>query len=87
MLEKTPRPGTLKNCSYNAFTLRKKIFYNQCSFSIEVYAPLMAVNLTKHDLRIFDKPKKNVSKTDIMLKSETNSYINMHDGIKAKLFM
>ena len=47
----------------------------------------MAVNLTKHDLRIFDKPKKHVSKTDIMLKSETNSYINMHDGIKAKLFM
>ena len=28
VLEKTPRPGSLKNCSYNAFTLRHKIFYH-----------------------------------------------------------
>ena len=47
----------------------------------------MAVNMTKHDLRIFDKPKKKVSMTDMILKKETNAYINLHDKIKAKLFM
>ena len=87
VLEKTQRPGTLKNCSYNAFTLRDKTFYHKCSFYIEVYAPLMAVNLTRYDLRIYDKPKKNVSKTDVTLKTESNSYINLHENIKAKLFI
>ena len=46
VLEKLPRPGSLKNTEYNAFTLRRKIFQHQCSYFVEVYAPLMAVNLT-----------------------------------------
>lgn len=48
VLEKKSNPGTLKNNDYNAFTLRKKIFYHQCTYTITVYAPLMAVNMTKH---------------------------------------
>ena len=46
----------------------------------------MAVNMTKHDLRIFDNLKK-VQNTNVLIGSETNSYINMYDGIKAKLYM
>ena len=48
VLEKKSNPGALKNCDYNAFTLRKKIFFHQCTYMINVYAPLMAVNMTKH---------------------------------------
>ena len=54
VIEKLPRPGSLKNHEYNAFALRRKIFQHQCSYFIEVYAPLMVVNLTQHDLCIFD---------------------------------
>ena len=46
----------------------------------------MAVNMTKHDLRIFDNLKKEQN-TNVLIGSETNSYINMYDGIKAKLYM
>jgi len=58
VLEKVPRPGTLKNSAYDSFTLRNKLFFHQKTYYIEVYAPLMAVNLTKNDLRIFDKSNR-----------------------------
>lgn len=47
----------------------------------------MAVNMTKHDLRIYDDLKKVPHNTNILIRSETNSYINMYEGIKAKLYM
>ena len=48
VLEKVSRKGSLKDCDYNAFKLRKKLFHHQCSYQIDIYAPLMAVNLTNH---------------------------------------
>ena len=47
----------------------------------------MAVNLTKNVLRIFDEPVKGVSKTQVELPPERNTYINMFSDTKAKLFM
>ena len=43
--------------------------------------------MTKHNLRIFDKPKKNISRTDQVIQSESNCYINFHKDVKAKLFI
>lgn len=87
VLEKTQRPSSLKNCSYNSFTLRQMLFFHQCSYNIEVYAPLMAVNLTKNVITIRDKPVKKVSRTCRTMLPNTNSFINLHSEIKPKLFM
>lgn len=47
----------------------------------------MAVNLTKNMLEIFDKPVKGQSRTGVILPSQKNSYVNLHNDIKAKLYM
>ena len=47
----------------------------------------MAVNLTKNVLEIFDKPVKGHSRTGVILPSQKNSYVNLHNDISAKLYM
>lgn len=87
VLEKTERPCSLKNCDYDSFTLRRKLFHQQCSYIITVYAPLLAVNLTKNVISIFDKPINGESRTNATLYPSTNTYINLHRNVKKKLFL
>lgn len=87
VLEKTARPCSLKNCEYDSFTLRRKLFHHQCSYVVTVYAPLMAVNLTKNIISIFDKPFNGESRTKVTLYPSTNAYINLHKNVKKKLFL
>jgi len=52
VLEKTDGQGCLKDTDYNNFSLRRKIYHQKVCKVFQFFAPLIAVNLTKHPLTV-----------------------------------
>ena len=51
-MEKQAGTGCLKDTEYNNFSLRRKIYHHKVCKIYQFFAPLIAVNLTKHNISI-----------------------------------
>jgi hypothetical protein len=52
VMEKLPGSGCLQDTEYNNFSLRRKIYHHRVCKVYQFYAPLIAVNLTKHNISL-----------------------------------
>ena len=59
VMERSPGSGCLRDTEYNNFSLRRKIYHHKVCKVYQFYAPLIAVNLTKHNISIIQNHLKS----------------------------